>query len=185
MERYLTLTRANATRAQVHARPFDRLFQTGSITKALHSSGFTVLLVLLRTENLYRAPLEKKRLPPKHRPCPNGLHINSTIILRIAVLRIAYQLTLKVPGLRQHVRVNHVQVMKLLDSTLHTMSMDEQLQALIRVVDAFRNLSPLPERSYLVIIDGLDECHDKATQQLLLHHLCETIQVHQSPPGLN
>ena len=44
-----------------------------------------------------------------------------------------------------------------------------QLQTLI--VNAFRNLLPLPQRFYLVIIDGLDECHDKATQQTILRLL--------------
>ena len=66
-----------------------------------------------------------------------------------------------------------------LNPTLHTKSMDVQLQTLI--ADAFRDLSPLPQRSYLVIIDGLDECHDKATQQLILRLLCETITVHKLP----
>ena len=54
-----------------------------------------------------------------------------------------------------------------------------QLQTLI--VDAFKCLSPHPQRSYLVIIDGLDECHDKATQQLILRLLCETITAHKLP----
>ena len=59
--------------------------------------------------------------------------------------------------------------------------MDVQLQTLI--VDTFRYLSPLqvPQRSYLVIIDGLDECHDKATQRSILRLLCETIAVHKLP----
>ena len=87
---------------------------------------------------------------------------------------IAYQLALKVPGLRQHVN----RIMEL-DPTLHTKSMDVQLQTLI--VDAFKNLSPFPQHSYLVIIDGLDECHDKATQQLILRLLCKTITVHKLP----
>ena len=87
---------------------------------------------------------------------------------------IAYQLALKVPGLRQH--VNHIME---LDPTLHTKSMDVQLRSLI--IDAFRHLSPLPQRPYLIIIDGLDECHDKATQQLILQLLCETITTHTLP----
>ena len=87
---------------------------------------------------------------------------------------IAYQLALKVPGLRQHLN----RIMEL-DPTLHTKSMDVQLRTLI--VDAFRKLSPLPQRSYLVIIDGLDECHDKATQQSILRLLCESITVHKLP----
>ena len=57
--------------------------------------------------------------------------------------------------------------------------MDVQQQTLI--VDAFKDLSPLPQRSYLVIIDGLDECHDKETQQLILQLLSETITVHKLP----
>ena len=57
--------------------------------------------------------------------------------------------------------------------------MDVQLEALI--VDAFRNLSPLPQRAYFVIIDGLDECHDKVAQQLILRLLCKTITVHKLP----
>ena len=65
------------------------------------------------------------------------------------------------------------------DPTLHTKSMDIQLQTLI--VDAFQYLSPLPQRSYLVIVDGLDECHDKATQQMILRLLSETITVHKLP----
>ena len=87
---------------------------------------------------------------------------------------IAYQLALKVPGLRQHVN----RIMEL-DPSLHTKSMDVQLQTLI--VDAFHALSPPPQRSYLVIIDGLDECHDKATQKMILRLLCETITVHKLP----
>ena len=87
---------------------------------------------------------------------------------------IAYQLALKVPGLRQH--VNRITES---DPTLHAKSMNVQLQALI--VDAFRYLSPLPQRSYLVIIDGLDECHEKATQQMILRLLCEAITVHKLP----
>ena len=87
---------------------------------------------------------------------------------------IAYQLALKVPGLRQHIN----RIMEL-DPTLHTKSMVVQLQTLI--VDAFKCLSPLPQRSYLVIIDGLDECHDKATQQLILQLLCQAITVHKLP----
>ena len=54
-----------------------------------------------------------------------------------------------------------------------------QLQTLI--VKAFKYLSPLPQRSYLVIIDGLDECHDKATQQSILQLLCKSITVHKLP----
>jgi hypothetical protein len=60
---------------------------------------------------------------------------------------IAYQLALNVPGLRQH--VNRIMV---LNPTLLTKSMGIQLQKLI--VDAFRYLPPLPQPSYLVIIDG-------------------------------
>ena len=63
--------------------------------------------------------------------------------------------------------------------TLHTKSMSVQLKALI--INTFQYLSPLPQRSYLVIIDGLDECHDKATQQMILRLLCETITVHKLP----
>ena len=87
---------------------------------------------------------------------------------------IAYQLALKVPGLRQPIN----RIMES-DPTLHTKSMGVQLQRLI--VDAFECLSPLPQRSYLVIIDGLDECHDKTTQQSILKLLCESIRVHKLP----
>ena len=89
---------------------------------------------------------------------------------------IAYQLALKVPGLRQHVN----RIMEL-DPALHTKSMGVQLQTLI--VDTFQYLSPppSPQHSYLVIIDGLDECHDKVTQQLILRLMCETITVHKLP----
>ena len=87
---------------------------------------------------------------------------------------IAYQLALNVPGLRQH--VNHIMES---NPTPHTKSMDVQLKT--HIVDAFQILSPLPQRSYLVIIDGLDECHDKATQELILRLLCETITVHKLP----
>ena len=87
---------------------------------------------------------------------------------------IAYQLALNIPGLRQHVN-------RIMESnpTLHTKSMGVQLQTLI--FDAFKDLSPLPQRSYLIIIDGLDECHDKATQQSILRLLCEMITVHKLP----
>ncbi|KAF8816498.1 hypothetical protein BYT27DRAFT_7182054 [Phlegmacium glaucopus] len=85
---------------------------------------------------------------------------------------IAYQLALNVPGLRQH--TNRIMDAK---PTLHTKSIDVQLQTLI--VDALQCLSPLPQRCYLVIIDGLDECQDKATQQHILRLLCETITAHK------
>ena len=84
---------------------------------------------------------------------------------------IAYQLALKIPGLRQHIN----RIMEL-NPTLHTKSMAVQLQTLI--VDSFKCLSPLPQRSYLVIID---ECHDKTTQQSILQLLCESIRVHKLP----
>ena len=87
---------------------------------------------------------------------------------------ITYQLALKVPGLRQC--VNRIMVS---DPILHTKSMVVQLQPLI--VKAFKDLSPLPQRSYLIIIDGLDECHDKAAQQSILRLLCETITDHKLP----
>ena len=57
--------------------------------------------------------------------------------------------------------------------------MDVQLQTLI--VDAFQYLSPFPQHYYLVIIDGLDECHDNATQQSILRLLCDAITVHKLP----
>ena len=66
-----------------------------------------------------------------------------------------------------------------LDPILYTKSMEVQLQALI--VDAFQYLSPPPQHTYLVIIDGLDECNDKASQQTILRLLCETITVHKLP----
>ena len=66
-----------------------------------------------------------------------------------------------------------------LNPTLHKKTMDIQLQNLI--VDAFRHLSPFPRRSYLVIIDGLDECHDETTQQSILRLLCKAITVHKLP----
>ncbi|KAF8815804.1 hypothetical protein BYT27DRAFT_7155408 [Phlegmacium glaucopus] len=87
---------------------------------------------------------------------------------------IAYQLALKIPGLRHH--INRIMEAK---PTVHTKSIAVQLQTLI--VDALQSLSPLPQRSYLVIIDGLDECQDKATQQHILHLLCETITAHKLP----
>ena len=61
--------------------------------------------------------------------------------------------------------------------THHTKSMDVQLQTLI--VDAFKCLLSRPRHSYLVIIDGLDECHDEATQQSILGFLCKGITVHK------
>ena len=87
---------------------------------------------------------------------------------------IAYQLAFKVPGLRQNIN----RIMES-DPSLHTKSMGIQLQTLL--VDAFKCLSSLPQRSYLVIIDGLDECHDKTTQQSILKLLCESIRVHKLP----
>ena len=57
--------------------------------------------------------------------------------------------------------------------------MDVQLKTLI--VKAFKDLSPLPQHSYLIIIDGLDECRDKLDQQLILQLLCETITNHKLP----
>ena len=79
---------------------------------------------------------------------------------------LTYQLAIKVPGLRQHVN----RIMKE-NPELHTKSMAVQLQSLI--VDSFKSLSSLPQRSYLIIIDGLDECHDKVTQKSILQLLCK------------
>ena len=88
---------------------------------------------------------------------------------------IAYQLALNdVTGLRQHVN----RIMQS-NPTLHTKSMDVQVQTLI--IDAFKYVLPRPRHSYLVIIDGLDECIDKATQQSILRLLCEMITVHKLP----
>ncbi|KAF8816488.1 hypothetical protein BYT27DRAFT_7182040 [Phlegmacium glaucopus] len=87
---------------------------------------------------------------------------------------IAYQLALNVPGLRQH--INRIMEAK---PKLYTKTIAVQLQTLI--VDAFQCLSPLLQRSYLVIIDGLDECQDKAIQQDILQLLCKTITTHKLP----
>ena len=87
---------------------------------------------------------------------------------------IAYQLALKVPGLREHIN----RIMEE-NPTLHTKSMAVQLQSLI--VDSLRCLSPLPQHPYLVIIDGLDECHDKAIQQSILQLLCKVNTDHELP----
>jgi type II secretory pathway predicted ATPase ExeA len=89
-------------------------------------------------------------------------------------LTIAYQLALNVPGLRQHIN----RIMER-NPTLPTKSIAAQLQTLI--VDAFQSLPPLPQRSYLVIIDGLDECQDKAIQMSILRLLSETITTHKLP----
>ncbi|KAF8816496.1 hypothetical protein BYT27DRAFT_6396558 [Phlegmacium glaucopus] len=95
---------------------------------------------------------------------------------------IAYQLALKIPRLRH--RINRIMEA---NPTLHTKSIDVQLQTLIvdalqsLIFDELQSLSPLPQRSYLVIIDGLDECQDKATQQHILRLLCETITAHKLP----
>ena len=66
-----------------------------------------------------------------------------------------------------------------INPTLHTKSMAVQLKTLI--VDALQSISHLPQRSYLVIIDELDECQDNATQQLILHLLCETVTARNLP----
>ena len=51
----------------------------------------------------------------------------------------------------------------------------------VLIIDAFQYLSPPSQRPYLAIIDGLDECHDKATQQLILRLMYEMITVHELP----
>ena len=66
-----------------------------------------------------------------------------------------------------------------LNPALPTNSMVVQLKYLI--LEAFKDLSPLPQHSYLIIIDGLDECHDKVTQQVILGLLWDTIAVHKLP----
>ena len=47
------------------------------------------------------------------------------------------------------------------------------------ITDCSKCLSPLPQCSYLVILDRLDECHDKTTQKLILQLLYESIKVHK------
>jgi hypothetical protein len=79
-----------------------------------------------------------------------------------------------VPGLRQHVN----RIMEV-NPTLHTKSIAVQLQAL--TVDALQSLSSFPRCSYLVIIDGLDECRDTVTQHSILRPLCETITARKLP----
>ena len=91
----------------------------------------------------------------------------------IKAIFFSQQLYINSPGLGLRRRIME------LNPTLHTKSMDERLKNLI--ADAFQYLSPLPQNSYLVIIDGLDECYDKVTQQLILGFLCETIRIHKLP----
>lgn len=62
---------------------------------------------------------------------------------------------------------------------LHTESMTVQLENLI--VNSFRCLSPLPQPSYLVVIDGLYECQDTAIQKSIIQLLCDTITCHKLP----
>ena len=174
------MTRPNATPRQnvtlILARPFYKLSWIGFVTKVRHLffSGFTVLLV----------PVRRRSFRQLKNFCGFHQNFGGSFFFsrgkkgrdqgRLLFSTIAYQLALKVPGLRQHVN----RIMEL-NPTLHTKSMDVQLQTLI--VHAFQYLSPLPQRSYLVIIDGLDECHDKATKQLILQLLCNMITVHKLP----
>ena len=88
---------------------------------------------------------------------------------------IANQLALNVPGLRQCVD----RILKS-DPVLRWFTRPTVVQLQTVIVKAFKNLSPLPQRSYLVIIDGLDECHDDTAQQIL-RVLCEMITVHKLP----
>ena len=72
---------------------------------------------------------------------------------------VIIQLTFKVARLRQHVNCINGS-----DPTLHTKSMDVQLQE--HIVNTSQILSPFP-----ILI----KCHDKVTQQLILQLLCEMI----------
>ena len=76
--------------------------------------------------------------------------------------------------LRQH--INRIMEAR---PTLHTKSITVQLQSLI--VDSLHCLSPLPQRSYLVIRDGLDECRAKATQQSIVRLLWKMSTDHKLP----
>ena len=88
---------------------------------------------------------------------------------------IANQLARNVPGLRQCVD----RILKS-DPVLRWFTKPTVVQLQTVIVKAFKNLSPLPQRSYLVIIDGLDECHDNKAQQIL-RLLCQMITVHKLP----
>jgi hypothetical protein len=84
---------------------------------------------------------------------------------------IAYQLALNVFGLQ------HVNRIMESNPTLHT-----QVNGRTAATNpCYRCVPKFITPSYLVIIDGLDECYDKATQESILRLLCKTITVHKLP----
>jgi hypothetical protein len=87
---------------------------------------------------------------------------------------IAYQLATKLPYLRTHID-SAVQA----DPSLYTKSMMVQMRSLI--IDSFRKLSSGIGHTPTVIIDGLDECDDHETQQLILEIIYEAVAIHKIP----
>ncbi|KAF8162737.1 hypothetical protein B0H34DRAFT_292711 [Crassisporium funariophilum] len=87
---------------------------------------------------------------------------------------IAYQLALNIPGLRDH--INHVLA---IDPTLHTKPMHIQLQRLI--IDTFAQLKSQPQRTQVVVIDGLDECQGHEMQQGILSLISQALVSNKVP----
>lgn len=89
---------------------------------------------------------------------------------------IAYQLAMYVPGLREH--IDHIVSA---NPTLPTKAIEYQVETLI--VGAFSALhtNEVPEIPFTVVIDGLDECLNASSQQLILELLGQMVTIHRLP----
>jgi uridine kinase len=81
---------------------------------------------------------------------------------------IAYQLATNLPYLQAHIN-SAMQA----NPALYTKSMVVQMHSLI--IDSFQKLSESIEHTPIVIVDGLDECDDHETQQLILEIIYEAV----------
>ncbi|KAF7342401.1 hypothetical protein MVEN_01829100 [Mycena venus] len=86
---------------------------------------------------------------------------------------IAYQLALSVPGLRAHIQ-RAVEV----DKRIVSLGIKDQF---LRLILEPLKQAPRPEKTPVLILDGLDECDDYNVQQGILRLFIDAIRVHQLP----
>lgn len=77
---------------------------------------------------------------------------------------IAYQLALRIPGMREY--INNIMS---IDPTLPSKDLETQLELLI--IESFKTLSPLFQPPLLVVIDAIDECRIPAMQEGIIRHI--------------
>lgn len=96
------------------------------------------------------------------------------------VTTIAYQMTVSIPEMRDDIGKVVAQ-----NPAILRQSLELQIQRLI--VEPFHSFLsrpqplPLPQKQYLVVVDGLDECDGDENQKLIISHISALIHKHNLP----